>query len=235
MTSITVKKKQSIVITGANKGIGFECVTQFCEDYADNLIIAISRSIDNLTQLDYLNLQVIKCDVSQFQELKSALENIVNNYQISALINCAGTSYNGDFCEINNAKIQQIIDVNIMGLTNTVELVLPHMRTQKLGTIINISSLSDRYPRPNNAVYGASKAYVKSLSDSLRVSEAQYNIRVCNISPAIIDTPLLAKVGKNLNEIIAVSNFVNIIKFIYQQPHSICIRDIVVAPTSYKD
>lgn len=58
-----------------------------------------------------------------------------------------------------------------------------------------MSSLADCYPRPNSAVYGASKTYVKSLNDSLHVSEAKYNIRICNISPAIVDTPLLAKVG----------------------------------------
>lgn len=233
MISSAVNKKKSIIITGANKGIGFECVKQFCEYYTDKLIIAISRNIDNLQQLNYANLQFIQCDVSQFEQLKSTL-GIANNYQIEGLINCAGTSYNGDFCDIDNAKIQQMIDVNIKGLTNTVELVLPHMRAQKLGRVINISSLADRYPRPNSAVYGASKAYVKSLSDSLRVSEAKYNIRVCNISPAIVDTPLLAKIGKNLNEVIAVSDFVNIIKFIYQQPQSVCIRDMVVAPTSYE-
>jgi NADP-dependent 3-hydroxy acid dehydrogenase YdfG len=233
MISSAVNKKKSIIVTGANKGIGFECVKQFCEYYTDKLIIAISRNIDNLQQLNYANLQFIQCDVSQFEQLKSTL-GIANNYQIEGLINCAGTSYNGDFCDIDNAKMQQMIDVNIKGLTNTVELVLPHMRAQKLGTIINVSSLADRYPRPNSAVYGASKAYVKSLSDSLRVSEAKHNIRVCNISPALIDTPLSRGVRKDAKTKIDVTDFVGITKFIYSQPQSICIRDLVVAPTDYE-
>ncbi len=225
---------KAIIITGANSGIGFECVKQFCETFERNTIIAISRSTNNLQQLSYPNMQLHSCDVTDYQQLNTIINAVANEYQICCLINCAGTSHNGDFCGIDDTKIQQMIDVNIQGLTNMVELVLPYMRAQKLGTIINLSSLADRYPRPNSAVYGASKAYVRSLSDSLRVSEAQYNIRVCNISPAIVDTPLLAKVGKNLNEVITVSDFVNIIKFIYQQPQSVCIRDMVVAPTSYE-
>ena len=227
-------KKQSIVITGANSGIGFECVKQFCESFTEKLIVALSRSTNNLQQLSYSNMHIHSCDVTDYAQLNTIINAVANEYQICCLINCAGTSYNGDFCSVDNAKIRQMIDVNIQGLTNIIELVLPHMRAQKLGTIINLSSLADRYPRPNSAVYGASKAYVRSLSDSLRVSEAKHNIRVCNISPAIVDTLLLAKVGKNLNEVIAVSDFVNIIKFIYEQPQSVCIRDMVVAPTSYE-
>lgn len=225
---------EAIIIIGSNSGIGFECVKQFCEAFEKNIIIAISCSVSNLKQLSYSNIQIHSCDVTSYQQLKILIDKVANESRICCLINCAGTSYNGDFCNIDNANIQQMLDVNIKGLTHTVELVLPYMRAQKLGTIINLSSLADRYPRPNSAVYGASKAYVKSLSDSLRVSESKYNIRVCNISPAIVNTPLLAKVGKNHNEAIAVSDFVSIIKFIYQQPQYVCIRDIVVAPTSYE-
>ncbi len=127
-----------------------------------------------------------------------------------------------------------MIQVNVSGLTNAIELVLPIMQQQQHGTIINISSLADRYPRPLSAVYAATKAYVKSLSDSLRVSCAKDNIRVINLSPALVDTPLLAKVGKNKGAVIDVAEFVKIVKFIYQTPQSICIRDMVIAPTNYE-
>lgn len=223
-----------IIITGANNGIGLECVKQFCTEYPSYIIVAISNNLNNLQQLGYSNLQIHSCDVTDYQHLKAVIDDFTQIHKINCLINCAGTSYNGDFCDIETTKIQRMIDVNIRGLTNTIELILPNMRLHKAGTIINISSLADRYPRPMSAVYGASKAYVKSLSDSLRVSEAKYNLRICNISPAIIDTPLLASVGKNQGQVIAVFDFVNIIKFIYQQPQSVCVRDMVVAPTSYE-
>jgi NADP-dependent 3-hydroxy acid dehydrogenase YdfG len=227
--------KNIIIITGSNSGIGFECVKQFCEEYTCDLIVAISRNTDHLQKLPYTNLQIIACDVTDYEKLQTIINSISAKYQISGLIACAGIAHNGDFCDIDITKIQQMIDVNTTGLTNTIELILPHMRLNKLGTIINVSSLSDRYPRPSAAVYGATKAFVKSLSDSLRCSEAKHNIRVCNVSPAIVDTPLLANLGKNLDDMIAVTDFVNVVKFIYKQPQSICIRDMVIAPTKYEN
>ncbi|MFN8770381.1 MAG: SDR family oxidoreductase [Neisseriaceae bacterium] len=224
-----------IIITGGNSGIGFECVKQFCETFSDKLIIVVSKNINNLLELSYKNFQYIACDITDYQKLKTLIENIANTHNIGCLINCAGTAYYNDFCNIDTTKIQQMIDVNIKGLTNAIELVLPYMRKQQLGTIINISSLADRYPRPLAAVYGASKAYVKSISDSLRVSEAKYNIRVCNISPALIDTPLSRKVRQGTWDKIEVEDFVNVIKFVYNQPQSVCIRDLVIAPTNYQN
>ncbi len=127
-----------------------------------------------------------------------------------------------------------MLAANVLGLTNTLEIIIPQMRKHSMGTIINVSSLADRYPRPQAAVYGASKAYVKSISDSLRMLEAKHNIRVCNISPALIDTPLSRGVRKDAKTKIDVTDFVGMIKFIYSQPQSICIRDMVIAPTDYE-
>lgn len=227
--------KKVIVITGANSGIGLECTKQFCEEFKNNNVIAISRSINNLQELRYSNLEVKKCDVTNFDELKLIIQDTSKRNKIDALINCAGILYHGDFCTISHEEVQQIIDVNIKGLTNSVELVLPHMRHQKCGTIINLSSLADRNPRPITAIYAASKAYVKNLSDSLRLSEAKYNIRVSNIAPAIINTPMADQLRKDLASKISVKDFVNVIKFIYQQPQDLCVRDIVIAPTGYEN
>ncbi len=102
MISSVVNKKKIIIVTGANKGIGFECVKQFCECYTDKLIIAVSRSIDNLQQLHYAHLKFIQCDVSCFEQLKAELELIGEEYQIEGLITCAGTAYLDDFCNIEH-------------------------------------------------------------------------------------------------------------------------------------
>lgn len=227
--------KEAIVITGANSGIGLECVKQFCEIFKDNTVIATSRSTSKLQELKYRNLEIKKCDVTDYLELEKMFQDLTQIYLISGLINCAGVSYNGDFCDIGHENIQQIIDINVKGLTNSIEITIPYMRKQKFGTIINLSSLSDRNPRPLGVIYAASKSYVKSLSDSLRVSEAKYNIRVSNIAPAIINTPMIDRLKKGDDAKISVIDFVGIIKFIYQQPHDICIRDIVVAPTNYEN
>ena len=121
-----------------------------------------------------------------------------------------------------------------MGVINGIELVLPGMRERKTGTIINISSIADRHPRPNIAIYAATKAAVKSLSESLRVANAKYGIRVCNLAPAKIKTPMLISANLNDNQIIPVEDLAKAVLWIYEQPQTICVRDLVFAPTYYE-
>ncbi len=228
--------KKLIIIIGANSGIGLNCVEKFCTFYPQHTILAISRSINNLSQIhSFQNLLVRQCDIIDFNDLSSIVEKLANSYQVEGLINCAGIAVNGDICELSTDDIHNMIEVNTKGIANVLHLVLPYMRKAKSGTIINFSSLADRYPRPNNPVYAATKSFVKSISESLRLSESKYNIRVCNVAPALIDTPMLDKYQNEefYNDRINIDEFVDIIHFIYSQPHNICIRDIVVAPTNY--
>ncbi|AUR50897.1 SDR family oxidoreductase [Aquella oligotrophica] len=224
--------KKAIVVTGATSGIGLECVRQFLT--IDNLyIFALGRNIDSLKPLECDRLIVKQIDVLNANDISLLIENISTEYVIDGLINGAGVAYSGDFLDIDHDENEQMIKVNTIGLTNMIETILPIMRANKKGTILNLSSLADRYPRPNTTVYAATKAYVKSISDSLRVQNAKFNIRVVNISPALVDTPMLTKLRGDIDTV-NVSDFVNIVKFIYMQPHNICIRDIVVAPTYYE-
>ena len=110
----------------------------------------------------------------------------------------------------------------------------PHMRARKKGTIINMSSLADRHTRPNLAVYAATKAAVKSLSESLRRENAPYGIRICNVAPAKVKTPLLMRSSLSVDEIIPAEAMAKIVLWVYEQPQAICIRDLVLAPTGYE-
>jgi NADP-dependent 3-hydroxy acid dehydrogenase YdfG len=224
--------KKAIVVTGATSGIGLECVRQFLT--IDNLyIFALGRNIDSLKPLECDRLIIKQIDVLNANEINLLIKDISTKYVIDGLINGAGVAYSGDFLDVDHEKNEQMIKVNTIGLTNMVEAILPIMRANKKGTILNLSSLADRYPRPSTTVYAATKAYVKSISDSLRVQNAKFNIRVVNISPALVDTPMLTKLRGDIDTI-NVSDFVNIVKFIYMQPDNICVRDIVVAPTYYE-
>lgn len=224
--------QQLLIVTGATSGIGLATIKKILE-IEDVYILAVGRKFNNI-YLD--NKRVIQkaCDVTNFCEVKQIIDEIKNNFQIVGLINAAGVAERGDFTDEKHNIHNTMIDVNIKGLTNFNEVVIPEMRKYKFGTIINLSSLADRYPRPQNSVYAATKAYVKSLSDSLRMQNAKYNIRVINVAPALIATPMVINALGISDGTIEVDKFATIMKFLYEQPQDICIRDIVVAPTSYE-
>jgi NADP-dependent 3-hydroxy acid dehydrogenase YdfG len=108
------------------------------------------------------------------------------------------------------------------------------MRERKTGTIINISSLSDRTSRPELAVYAATKAAIRSLTESLRMANAKHNIRFCNIAPAKVHTPMWKNDEYDAAHFISPQQFAEMVLWVYRQPQSICIRDLLVAPTDYE-
>ena len=224
---------KTIVITGANSGIGLECVKQFLSNNWH--VCAISRSSDNLDEIKHSNLSIYKCDVSNWTKLGEVVSDIENSFvHIDVLINNAGIAHYNELEHLEHLQISEMIKVNIQGFTNVLEAILPKMQKVKHGTIINISSLADRSPRPKSSIYAATKAYVKNLSDSLRLGNAKYNIRIMNLSPSNINTPLLQSIKKMESGYIEVEDFVDIIRFIINLPQNINIRDMVIAPTEYE-
>jgi NADP-dependent 3-hydroxy acid dehydrogenase YdfG len=122
-----------------------------------------------------------------------------------------------------------------------IRAVLPGMTARRRGTIINVSSVGDRKPGPLAATYHASKAAVRSLSESLQQAEAKNNVRIINIAPGFVKTNIHADMGISFEdysrqlgnpEFIAPERIADIILFCYQQPQAICIRDLVAMPTT---
>ncbi len=225
--------KELIIVTGASSGIGAGIAKAFSD--AGFYVGMLARNIEAMQALKIPNSICIKTDVTDHQSVKQAIRTAEQKFGPTAcLINNAGLGKSGDYTEISHADHEAMISVNLNGVINCIEAVLPGMRARKSGTIINISSVADRYPRPNLPVYAATKAAVKSLSDSLRMANAKYGVRVCNVAPAKIKTPLLVKAGLSDNQVIEVEDFTKTILWIYQQPKNVCIRDIVVSPTHYE-
>lgn len=126
-----------------------------------------------------------------------------------------------------------MVNINLQGVINGIESVLPIMKEQQYGTIINISSLSDRTSRPNTPVYAATKAPVKSLTESLRITNAKYGIRFCNVAPAKVHSPMWSQ-DFDPEQFVSPDEFANMTLWIVEQRSNICIRDLVVAPTNYE-
>ncbi len=229
---ITMNKKL-IIITGASSGIGAALAKTF--SIAGYSLGLISR---NLKAMEDLNLPETICqsvDVTDHASFKEAIKNAENKLgQVDCLINNAGFLKYGSFNEIQPEDHANMVNVNLLGVINGIESVISGMQDRKSGTIINISSLADRNSRPKFETYAATKAAVKSLSESLRMANAKNGIRICNIAPANILTEM--SVSAKLDPKLAVSadDFAKTVLWIYQQPQNICIRDLVFSSTYYE-
>ena len=224
--------KPLVIITGASSGIGAAIANQFASlGYPLGLI---SRNLKAMQELGLPNTICIAADVTDYDDLKNAITTVEEKFgAVDCLVNNAGYMQFGDFSTLTHDSHERTVKTNLMGVMNGIEAVLPGMRERKRGTIINISSLSDRNARPLVPVHAATKAAVKSLSESLRMANAKYGIRICNIAPSKVQTPMVTK-NVPENQIMNVEHVANTVRWIYEQPQEICIRDIVIAATFYE-
>lgn len=225
--------KSLVIITGASSGIGAAIAKVFSD--AGYSLGLLARNLEAMEKFNLPNALCISVDVTDFDAFKKAVQECETKFgAVDCLINNAGFAKGGEFTEVDHTDHLNTVNINIQGVINGIETVLPGMRERKTGTIINISSVADRNPRPQIATYAATKAAVKSLTESLRMANAKYGIRICNLAPAKIMTPMLISANLNDNQIIPAEDLAKAILWMYQQPQTICVRDLVFAPTYYE-
>ena len=172
---------KTMIITGANNGVGLGLVKHFVSDYN---VIAISRSFDNLIKIKSDNLTFYRADISKLTRLKEVFKSINN---VDCLINCAGIFETKSFREQSFEKLEEIIDVNLKGTLFTTKLTLERM---KKGRIINISSVSGLHGIKNQTVYSSTKHSLNGLQESLNLELIKKGIQITNINPGGINTSL---------------------------------------------
>ncbi|KTD03705.1 GNAT family acetyltransferase [Legionella geestiana] len=223
-----------VIITGASSGIGAELARQFSA--AGFALGLLARNMEAMERFGLAHAICIKTDVTDFPSLERAVRTLEASMgPVEGLINNAGFAKNGEFTNLTQKDHRHMVEVNLIGTLNALELILPGMQARKKGTIINITSLADRHARPALATYAATKAGVRSLSESLQKANAKHGIRVYNVAPAKIKTPLMVQSALTDDQVIAVEDMAKTILWIYQQPLNICIRDLVIAPTCYEE
>lgn len=226
-------KQSLVIITGASSGIGAALAKVFSN--AGYPLGLFARNLEAMVKLNLANAICKSVDVTDFDQFREAVHATEQKFgEIDCLINNAGFARSGEFDKIAPVDHKNMVMVNILGVIHGIEIVLPEMRKRKTGTIINISSAADRGPRPTLATYAATKAAVKSLTESLRVANTQFGVRICNVAPAKIDTPMLLDANLKDEQAISSESFANAVLWMYQQPQNICVRDLVFAPTAYE-
>ncbi len=166
-----------IVITGASRGIGEFLFKSFFKDTNEDVIGIYNNTkpLENIEKHKQLN-------VINYDEVEAFVDRNCKDFNNITLINCAGITYNSFTHKSNPELWKNVIDTNLIGTYNIIRALLPIMRDQKFGRIINFSSVVAQKPTPGISSYAASKAALWGLAKSLAIENAALNITINNIN-----------------------------------------------------
>ena len=178
--------RQVALVTGASSGIGK--ATAIALAGAGFQVIGTSRNTARVTApagVTYLDL-----DVTSDESVASVVKQVIDRFgQIDVLVNNAGVGANGAAEEFSVARTQDVFDINVYGIMRMTKAVLPQMRAQRRGRVINVSSLSGFVPSPFMAIYTSTKHAVEGYSGSLDHEVREHGVRILLVEPGPINTP----------------------------------------------
>lgn len=176
-----------VLITGASSGIGYQTAEMLLQQ--GYRVYGAARRVEKMEPLKEKGLQSLKLDITEEASIVNLVDTIIHDAgKIDILINNAGY---GSYGVIENVSLQEArnqFEVNLFGLARLVQLVLPYMRKQKNGKIINISSMAGRVTTYMGAWYHATKYALEAFSDALRMETKPFGIDVVIIEPGGIKT-----------------------------------------------
>ena len=235
-----------VVITGASSGLG-EATARLLSAQGASVVLG-ARRIDRLRGLaDELSRRggkalAVPTDVIQCDQVKRLVDAAVQTYgRIDAMINNAGLMPQALLERLKIDEWNRVIDVNIKGVLYGIAAALPHMKQQKAGHFINVSSVAGHRVGPGFAVYAATKYAVRALSEGLRQEVKPYNIRTTVISPGAVATELpntvtdpqaAERIRKFYAEVaIPAESFARVVAFAMSQPEEVDVNEILFRPT----
>jgi len=231
-----------IVITGASSGIG--AATARLLSSRGHCLLLLARRLEQLQALDLPNTLCRAVDVTDRDAMRLAVSEAEQQFgPVDAIINNAGLMLLGEMSRQAPSEWERMLDVNVKGLLNGVHAILDGMVARKRGTIINVGSIAGRKTFPGHVAYCGTKFAVHAISENLREEVAMHNVRVITIAPGAVETELLShttdasiKAGyevwkQAMGGVLAAQDIAEAIRFAYEQPQHICIREIVLAAT----
>ena len=186
---------KSVLITGTSKGIGFETALSFAR--GGYKVFATMRNLEAASTLqkqitdESLNIIIYEMDVDSDDSVKHCIQSIIEEHGIiDVLVNNAGIERHGSIEELPMSDFKAIMETNYFGVIRCIQAVLPQMRENKNGCIINVGSVAGKIANTPLSAYCASKFALEALIESLAGEVKPFNIRVSLIEPGIIDTKM---------------------------------------------
>lgn len=185
------------IITGGTRGIGLEIAKTFIENKAKVIIFGsrketVDSAVKEINDLFNIDLDGYYPNLNNYEEISNLIEKIYEKYgHIDILVNNAGISANKKIEDTTSEEFKNIIDLNLNAIFNVTKAVVPFMKEQKQGVILNTSSMVSIYGQPSGVGYPASKFAVNGFTKSLARELGKDNIRVNAIAPGIINTDMV--------------------------------------------
>lgn len=180
-------KQQVILITGGSSGIGYETAKSLAKQ--GHIVYAAARRIEFMEPLREWGVHTLPMDVTNEASMQAAVTALLSEQgRIDILVNNAGYGSLGAVENVSPEEAHRQLEVNVFGLARLIQLLLPTMRKQHSGRIINIASIAGKVTLANCGWYNVSKFAVEALPDALRMEVKPYGIKVVIIEPSGIKT-----------------------------------------------
>jgi len=204
MNQYQEQAKKIAVVTGSSSGIGFETSLLLARNdyytYATMRNIDKSYKIKDIAKQENLPLEVLQLDVNNEKSVKDAFAKIVTDKQrVDVLVNNAGYDVMGPVEELSLDDFKSQFETNFFGLIRVTKEVIPIMRSQNRGTIVNVSSIGGRIGFPLNSAYQSSKFALEGLSESMRYELEEFGINIILVEPGVIKTNFFENIKVNEN------------------------------------
>lgn len=176
-----------ILITGASSGIGYDAAVILAKQ--GHKVYGAARRVELMEPLRELGIVPLRLDITDDASIEACVKTIIETEgRIDVLVNNAGYGYLGAIENVPMTEARRQLEVNLFGLARLTQLVLPHMRAQHFGRIINTSSIAGKGVILFGGWYNVSKFSVEAFSDALRMETKPFGIDVCIIEPSAIKT-----------------------------------------------
>src|SRR5215210_5838755 len=181
------RTSRAVLITGCSSGIGWATAERLAR--RGWAVYASARNVETIEPLGESGCRLLQLDVSDEESMRHAVEEVERaEGAVGILINNAGYSQSGAVEAVPMQKVRRQFETNVFGLVRMCQLVLPGMRRQGIGRIVNLSSMGGRLTFPGGGFYHASKYAVEAISDALRFEVRGFGVEVVVIEPGLIRT-----------------------------------------------
>jgi NAD(P)-dependent dehydrogenase (short-subunit alcohol dehydrogenase family) len=192
-SSLSSSNQKVAVVTGSSSGIGFETSLTLARSgfltYATMRNLGKGATIKSVATKEGLPIRVVQLNVTEGRSINDAIHSIKSDVgKIDVLVNNAGYGLNGAFEDLAMEEIKAQYETNLFGVIRVTQAVLPIMRKQKSGIIVNISSGAGRFGYPGGSAYVSTKFAIEGLSESMAYELEPFGIRVVLVEPGVIKT-----------------------------------------------